>query len=256
MDIDALINHVFKETKTRISADDPLFALVAINEAILTAFLARATEEIHVATNEIELQTGANIAAAKALDTRIDKIKNDSSAFLRNCRKTEVETATVEIRKVAALALTETLTLIANKANTHISNTLGEKLTANIKSLNEAEEKLSGAVSSFDWKWRVFAGSAAAGTIFAVLLVAWLSVWWQRSQIESLSEQRQALTTEIAEMQVTVAKLESRGGKIIMDTCGKRPCIKASTNQGEGSTKWIAPWNSSKGIPLVIPLGY
>jgi hypothetical protein len=79
MDIDKIINSVFAQTKTKITADDPLFAIVVLNEAVLTEFLAHATEEIQVAANEIELQTGAHIAAAKELDNRLLEIRCNGS---------------------------------------------------------------------------------------------------------------------------------------------------------------------------------
>jgi hypothetical protein len=51
----------------------------------------------------------------------------------------------------------------------------------------------------------MLAFSAAAGGIVTVLLVAWRSIGWQRGQIDTLSEQKTALESDIAELQANVA---------------------------------------------------
>jgi hypothetical protein len=102
----------------------------------------------------------------------------------------------------------------------------------------------------------LLAFSAAAGGIVAVLLVGWLSIGWQRGQIDALSEQKTALESDIAELQANVAALNKKGGRIKLSECGGRLCIEASTNQGKDMADWHGPWKSAQGVPLVIPRGY
>lgn len=222
----------------------------------LDAYVQQAKEELEVAVREIELQTGAAIAAAKQLDSRTEAMMNNVGDYLASRRNAEAEAATIEIRAAANAALANTVKRVAEEANGYIAQSVGAHLSATIAKLKAAEDQLSKATASFGWKWTLLAGGAAAGGIVSVLLAAWLSIGWQRSQVESLVDQRQALWTEISQMQTKVAALEKRGGKLATNTCGGRLCIEASTNQGEGQTAWLGPWKNDKGTPMVIPKGY
>lgn len=98
--------------------------------------------------------------------------------------------------------------------------------------------------------------------------VAWISVAWERHQIEGLSEQKSALQEEVAQLQMQTAQLQTqadelakKGARIRLSQCGagNRLCIEAASNQGpaEGQAKWQAPWNNPKtGQGFVIPRGY
>src|SRR5471032_1585750 len=68
----------------------------------------------------------------------------------------------------------------------------------------------------------------------------------------------EALRSEKAELEASIADLSKRGGKIKFNTCGGRLCIEASSNQGETAPKWEgAAWhNEQNGVALVIPRGY
>ena len=55
-----------------------------------------------------------------------------------------------------------------------------DRLSGMVRIAGEVEGKLSGAVTSFGWKWATVAGGAAAGGIVAMLLAGWLAVWWER----------------------------------------------------------------------------
>lgn len=67
------------------------------------------------------------------------------------------------------------------------------------------------------------------------------------------------MVSEIEQLQANVVALEKRGGKIVMNTCGKRLCIAASPDQGTNETgrlMSLGSWTLSDGTPLVIPKGY
>lgn len=78
-----------------------------------------------------------------------------------------------------------------------------------------------------------------------------LAVWWYVPTVS----QMQAMRTERAQLQASIEELSRRGGRIVMNTCGKRLCVEASTDQGNGVVEWRAAWNTH-GVPLVIPKGY
>ena len=97
-------------------------------------------------------------------------------------------------------------------------------------------------MASFGWKWAALAGSAAAGCILAVLITAWLTVWWQRNQVERLAAQKESLESTLAGLQANVVMLKKKGGRIKITTCTnsegvERLCIPVRSNQGKGGMK-------------------
>lgn len=102
------------------------------------------------------------------------------------------------------------------------------------KALGEAEGKLSGAMAAFGWRWAMLAGGAVAGGISAVLLATWLVVWWQRSQLEQLTEQKTALLGEVARLQGQAEDWAKRGGLAKLERCGpaSRLCVRADKTIG------------------------
>ena len=111
-----------------------------------------------------------------------------------------------------------------------------EAVPAIQKAAGEAEGKLSGAVAAFGWRWAMLAGGAAAGGIVAVLLAAWLAVWWQRHQVEQLAEQKAALLGEVAQLQANAEDWAKRGGRAKLEKCGDqgRLCVRIVKTTGYG----------------------
>ena len=110
------------------------------------------------------------------------------------------------------------------------------QLAGVVQAAGEAEGKLSRAVSAFGWRWAVIAGSAAAGGIAAVLLAAWLTVWWQRDQVEQLAAQKAALIGEVARLRANAKDWAKRGGRAELDKCGdqNRLCVRVDKSAAYG----------------------
>jgi len=184
----------------------------------------------------LEQQEAAKAAVAdlaqerKALGAAVEAIKNASSSL---------QSAT---GSAASKAVTESLGLAPKSAVTAL-NTATEALT-------EAVDKVRNAGAWISWKFAlVFAlsGAAAVATNYAIGRFTLPD----RAEIE-------ALRSEKAELEASIADLSKRGGKIKFNTCGGRLCIEASSNQGETAPKWEgAAWhNEQNGVALVIPRGY
>lgn len=103
------------------------------------------------------------------------------------------------------------------------------QLSGVVRAAGQAEGKLKGAVAAFGWRWAMLAWSAAAGGIVAVLAAAWLSIWWQRGQIERLSEQK-------AELQANAEDWAQRAGRAKLEMCGDkaRLCVRVDKSMGYG----------------------
>jgi hypothetical protein len=105
----------------------------------------------------------------------------------------------------------------------------------------------------FSSKWITLTAAAFVG----MSAMAWASVWWQRQQVNDLTEQKTALEADVAAMQVNVSELAKKGGRIKITDCGGRLCIVASKNQTGSFSDWHGLWNDNKtGQTMVIPNGY
>jgi hypothetical protein len=112
------------------------------------------------------------------------------------------------------------------------------KLSGVVDAASKAEGKLRAAVASFSWKWIATAIGAAAGGIGALFIAAWFVVWWQRHQIENLTEQRFKLQVEITQLETNAKEWEKRAGRAKLTMCGKNGsneshlCVRVDTKAG------------------------
>jgi hypothetical protein len=140
----------------------------------------------------------------------------------------------------------------AVKAVSVSANTFVDRLSGAMSEIVKAERSLKNAGQWFAWKWV----AVAAGGVAGVCLIAYAALAWQLHQIRNLQQAKVILEEDVTELRANVAKLERKGGRIKMTTCGERLCIEASDNQfrGEGVK---APWEDKRtGVKLVIPRGY
>lgn len=187
----------------------------------------------------LEQQEAAKAAVAdlaqerKALAAAVEAIKNASSSL---------QTAT---GSAASKAVTESL----NQAPKSAATALNTATTA----LNDAADKVRNAGAWISWKFALvfaLAGAAAVATNYAIGRFTLPD----RAEIE-------ALRSEKAQLEASIADLTKRGGKIQFTTCGGRLCIEANSNQGkdeQGHPLPLGSWNTtdSRKVPLVIPRGY
>lgn len=154
---------------------------------------------------------------------------------------TAVNNAAQGVRMAAGEAVASSVAKSLSGASKAATEALGEaakpvidSLSGVVKEAKNAEGKLNDAVAAFGWKWAMVAGGAAAGGILTVLLAAWISVGWQRHQVETLS-------AEVIELKATVADLAKRGGRADLSTCGEkgRFCARVETDQSYGGGYYV-----------------
>jgi hypothetical protein len=88
-------------------------------------------------------------------------------------------------------------------------------------------------------------------TALCAMAITVLAVWWYVPTVGEIS----ALRSERDQLQASIEDLSQRGGRIVMNSCGGRLCIEASTDQGKSVIDWRGAWHAH-GVPLVIPKGY
>ena len=208
----------------------------------------------------------------KAVQAAIDGLAAERAALAReraalsaaahDARKAAAD-AVPAIQKAAETAVSEAVTQSLSESSEEAAKALGEaarpvldSLSDVVRAAGDAEGSLRNAGRWFAWKWV----AVAAGGLMGVCLVAYAALWWQWHEVESLGKRKAALAVDVAQLQANVLALEKKGGRIVMNTCGGRLCIEASSNQGtssDGSSVPLGGWTVDKGrVPLVIPKGY
>lgn len=156
------------------------------------------------------------LAAERASMAQVLLAVNNAAQGVRKAAGEAVATSVTESLSGASKAAVEALS--------EASKPVMDRLSGVVRAASNVEGRLNGAVAAFGWKWAMVAGGAAAGGILTVLLVAWISVGWQRHQVETLS-------AEVAELKATAADLAKRGGRAELTVCGdkKRLCTRVET---------------------------
>ena len=208
-----------------------IFALMAAAEdqqkAIGVAVEALAAERVALAKERAAVAQAAASVAGVANDVR--KAAADAVPALQKAAGEAVSASVCQ----SLVGVSEAATAALEEASRPIVG----RLSGVVKSLGEAEGQLSDAVASFSWRWAAIAGSAAAGGIAAVLIAAWMSVWWQRHQVESLIEQQVQLEAEVVELQANAEKWAKRAGRAKLENCGetKRLCVRVDKTAAYGN---------------------
>ena len=212
----------------------------------LMALAEKQQDAVHSATAQLSIELAALARERLALAQAIIEMKQVGARSVS------------AVQKAAGDAVVACLTPALASAGEAAAQALGEatrpvlnRLAGVVQAAAATEGQLKRAGQWFAWKWV----AVAAGGMAGACLLAWGSVAWERHQVDQLTEQKAALQSDVVDLQARVADLQKRGGRIRMNTCGKRLCIEASPNQGTGSA-WTGPWNEDNGTPLVIPRGY
>lgn len=214
-----------------MDAQQQIFALMAAAEdqqkAIGVAVDALAAERVALAKERAAVAQAAASVAGVANDVR--KAATDAVPALQ---KAAGEAVDASVRHSLA-GVSETATAALEEASQPIVG----RLTDVTRSLGEAEDKLSDAVASFGLRWAIVAGGATACGIAAIVIAAWMSVWWQRHQVESLVEQQVQLEAEVVELQANAEKWAKRAGRAKLENCGetKRLCARVDKTAAYGN---------------------
>ena len=113
-----------------------------------------------------------------------------------------------------------------------------------------ADTRLRRAVAWFSWRWAALLGFLGAGVVLAVVLVTNTLVGWERFQVDSLSEQRAALTDEVHRLEATAKTWHQKAGRANLTTCGGRLCVEID----EAAGRWT--FNNDPLRPMAIIKGY
>jgi hypothetical protein len=219
-----------------------LFALMVMAEenqkAVSAALEGMQTERTHLAGVITHIATVAD-SVKQAADTAIPALQTAVGKAIMQC-------------------VAQSIAHISEEASQSMHNATApvvEKLSSAVNATHAAEKQLKNASQWFAWKWVAI----AAGGMMGVCLLAWMSVAWQRHQINELTEQKSLLQNDILTLQSAVAVLEKKGARIKLSRCSpeNRLCVEIASNQGNEQENWQGSWRNSKtGQQFIIPKGY
>jgi len=217
------------ETPVSEQTMDEVFALMRAakdqQQAVDKALQGLASERAAIATDRAAL-----LQAAGAL--------TDTAAQVRKAAADTVPT----LQKAAGAAVKVSLSGAADVAASALSTAaqpMVEQLEGAAEAVDKAKGKLQDAVASFGWKWAALAGGVAFSVLAVLLVAAWLLVEWQRSEVAELSQQRDALAVEVAQLQANAEAWSKTAARAELSHCGdkKRMCVRIDAKAGTFGTE-------------------
>lgn len=187
----------------------------------------------------LKTAAGAVQNGAKKVTTSAQAVDGAVSRVLPAVQIAAIEGAKTGVAE-SMTGAAETAIMALDKA----SQPMLEQLTGVVQAANAVEGKLRKAAAWFPWQLMVL----AAGTTGAAMLVLWtlasVYVWWQRSDIEALARERQALRAEVLQLQANAEEWTTKGGRAKLERCGERErlCVRVDTRQvygKEGDTRYV-----------------
>jgi hypothetical protein len=170
----------------------------------------------------------------KTLKLQNEKLKSTGND-LPNVVKTAIGESMRDSADTAKWAMNEAITPFLDRLTRDI-----EKATSRATEENKQLSQVSRALS---WKGLLFASVATltASAAGALILSGYLAIWWNRAELESLTEQK-------AVMVENIAKLDKVKGGIKLDTCEGKPCIEVDTKHayGDADSRYQFFWLRSR----------
>lgn len=184
----------------------------------LIGLLLNTTKEQQQAVSDL-------IQEFKRQQTRLD----DMASSLPNDLQAAIMMTLRANREDAALAAKNAVETAINPILSSLSNTVVQA--------SDEKRQLNRALRLLSWKWLLIASATTASLAAVLLFAVYSAVWWQRSELESLREDK-------ARMEENIAELRKLNGHINVTNCGdkQRPCVEVDTKQtfsdGDASSRY------------------
>jgi hypothetical protein len=125
-----------------------------------------------------------------------------------------LESAGGNLQKVVKAAIIESMNGTVGTAKNAVNDALSpamQSINGTINAASRADDKLNDTVKQLGWKMALMAG----GVVGALLLTAYLALWWQRSELEAIN--------------ANIASQNALKGQINVKNCGGNPCVEVDT---------------------------
>ncbi|QKJ68297.1 hypothetical protein HQN60_15925 (plasmid) [Deefgea piscis] len=205
------------------------------------------SQKLAILLTMAEEQTAANAALQKDLKEQIAALARATQAANQAVEAVKLAANDVQpaVKSGAAQAVEAgvgtSLKNVGDETKTALENALKPiigGLAGAARSANDVEAKLDRVTASFGWKWALVAGGSTLGMIAAALLIAWGTVWYQRSQVEKLVTERNALQAEVVMLKAGAEDWAKRAGRAQLNRCNQpnnqpaRLCVQVDPAAG------------------------
>jgi len=176
--------------------------------------------------DEITLKIGGLLEVAEAqqqvVAMQLEQLQQQTAALAQAVTNVNnaAENAVIALQEAAGAAISHSIReSLSQAAETALSTLEGvsEPVMAHWSAMAQearvADTRLRRAVAWFSWRWAALLGILGAGVILGIVLAAKTLVWWERFQIDSLSEQRAALTEEVSRLEATAKNWGKKAGR-------------------------------------------
>lgn len=163
----------------------------------------------------------------KAIAEAVEELKKQTASL---------DGAAPELQKAVQAAVVASMARsmgdVAKEAQAAVKSSVDpvlESLSGVVEAANQAEAKLNRATANFGWRWLMLAVACAAGASIVLLASVYMTVWWERSELEGLQAEKAA-------MEENIARLDALKGHIRLSACGenRRPCVEVDTSTAYG----------------------
>lgn len=184
-------------------------------------------------------------AAVDALASERQLLGQQSAAHSKQLRElTAAATDAVErmhsiggqiVRTVAAHTVEHTSRAVAGGFDAATKPVIAQ-LAGIAGEIDGAQVRLRATMTWFSWRSIAVLAASAGGILLVIWIVAMAMIEWQRYQIDSLREEREALIVEVAKLNAAALDFERRGGRAELADCGspRRLCIRVNKTVGYG----------------------
>ena len=150
---------------------------------------------------------------------------------------------TDNVTSVVRQATAQVAPAVARDLKGHLHGELQEPLASaktHIANAAKVEQQLMGALKGFDQQVYLKLTVGVVVVALGALLVMFLALYWQRSSVIDLINQKAQLQAEMPQLQATADYLKKHGGKIQYTTCkdldgAQHLCILTKTDHYYGS---------------------
>jgi hypothetical protein len=186
----------------------------------------------------------------------LEALRSSTLDAVRQLSKLPVQ-ITDNVTSAVRSATAQVAPAVARELKGHLSHELEVPLASaktHIANAAKVEQQLTGALKGFDKQvyWRLGAGVAIVA--LGALLVIFLALYWQRSSLVDIMNQKAQLQAEMPQLQATADYLIKHGGRIKFSTCtdsggGQHLCFVVRQDN-------IQYRQNQTNMPMSVPDGY
>lgn len=170
MDTRKLQQLLFEETGQRIDCNDPVFAVVALNQLVLSEKATELVGELESASGKVNMQIGQLLAASKELNAAHNELEAKLSAAIKQSRAEAIAQVNASAASAVERVTADVYQSAHRAAAAAAANAVGEQMQQLLAGLEQARQNLTSAATAATGKQTRGAFIAFFAAVAGVLL--------------------------------------------------------------------------------------